>query len=73
MPKHGKKYRGIQENAPKETLELEEALKFLKANPAAKFDETVELCLKMGLDPKRSEHAVRGTCEAALTGRGPRV
>jgi len=62
MPKHGKTYRGIQEKAPKETLELEEALTFLKANPAAKFDETVELCLKMGLDPKRSEHAVRGTC-----------
>ncbi len=62
MPRHGKRYRGIRESAPNETLELEEALKFLRGNPAAKFDETVELCMKMGLDPRRSEHAVRGTC-----------
>lgn len=72
MPKHGKKYRGIREKAPKETLELAEAIKFLKANPAAKFDESVELCLKMGLDPRRSEHAVRGTC-ALPHGTGKKV
>lgn len=62
MPKHGKKYAGIKEKAPTGTLELETAVDFLKANPVAKFDETVELCLKMGIDPKKSDNAVRSTC-----------
>lgn len=61
MAKHGKKYRKIKEETPKEPVGLEEAIKFLKVNPAAKFDETVELGIKLGIDPKKSEHAVRGT------------
>ena len=62
MPKHGKKFAGIKEKAPREVLELEAAVDFLKANPVAKFDETVELCLKMGLDARKSDNAVRSTC-----------
>jgi large subunit ribosomal protein L1 len=62
MPKHGKKYSSVKAKAPKEVLELEAAVDFLKANPIAKFDESVELCIKMGLDAKKSDNAVRSTC-----------
>jgi len=74
MPKHGKKYRGIKANAPKTALELSEAIAFLKANPAASFDETVELCFKMGIDPRKSENAIRSTCSLPHgTGKQVRV
>ncbi len=62
MPKHGKKYSGVKAKAPKEVLELEAAVDFLKANPVAKFDESVELCIKMGVDAKKSDNAIRSTC-----------
>jgi len=62
MPKHGKKYSGIKAKAPKEVLELEAAVEFLKENPVAKFDETVELCLRMGVDARKSDNAIRSTC-----------
>lgn len=61
MAKHGKKYRAVTEKAPKEALELGEAIDFLKANPVAKFDETAEMGIRLGLDPRKSEQAVRGT------------
>ena len=62
MPKHGKKFRGVKEKAPRDVLSLEAAVDFLKANPIAKFDESVELCMKMGLDPRKSDNAIRSTC-----------
>lgn len=39
----------------------EEALEILKKFPHAKFDETLELCLKMGVDPKKADQQVRST------------
>lgn len=62
MPKHGKKFRTIKEKAPQATVEVMEAIGFLKDNPAASFDETVELCFRMGIDPRKSENAIRSTC-----------
>ena len=62
MPKHGKKFLGIKEKAPREVLSLEAAVDFLKANPVAKFDETAELCVRMGLDARKSDNAIRSTC-----------
>jgi len=61
MAAHGKKYSSLREKAPEGILELGEALAFLKDNPVAKFDETVELSIKLGLDSKKSENSVRGT------------
>jgi len=61
MASNGKKYRKVKESAPKEVLELDKAVEFLKANGTAKFDETVELCVRLGVDPKKSDQAVRGT------------
>jgi large subunit ribosomal protein L1 len=60
MAKHGKKYRNIKEKAPTGVVELAEALEFLKANPGAKFDETVELGMRLGIDPTKTEQTVRG-------------
>lgn len=74
MSKHGKKYRAIAEKAPKGVVSIEEAIGFLKANPSAKFDETLELSVRLGIDPKKSEHSVRGTVNLPHgTGRKVRV
>lgn len=61
MARHGKTYNKVKEAAPKEVLELDKAVGFLKANSKAKFDETVELCVRLGADPKKSDQSVRGT------------
>ena len=61
MSKHGKTYKAVREKAPKESLELKEAVQFLKDNPIAKFDETIDLAIRLGLDPKKSENTVRGS------------
>ncbi len=41
---------------------LADALKTLKSFPAVKFDQTVTLSIKLGVDPKQSDQMVRGTC-----------
>ena len=61
MARHGKRHRDIKAKAPTGVLELEVALQFLKDNAGASFDETIELGMRMGLDPRKSDHAVRGT------------
>ncbi len=61
MPKHGKKYRAVSETAPAEEVTLEEAIAFLKDNPTATFDETMELGLRMGIDPRKSDNAIRSS------------
>jgi large subunit ribosomal protein L1 len=61
MAKRGKKYRAIKDKAPKEIMALDKAIEFLKANPAAKFDESFELAMNLGVDASKSEQTVRGT------------
>ncbi len=61
MPKHGKKYRAVREAAPAEDVTLEDAIAFLKSNPTASFDETMELGLRMGIDPRKSDNAIRSS------------
>ncbi|HNQ35841.1 MAG TPA: 50S ribosomal protein L1 [bacterium] len=62
MKKRSKRY---QENSRKltgdKTYTPVEALGLLKEAPAAKFDETVEISLRLGVDPKKSDQMVRGT------------
>ena len=41
--RHGKKYRSALKKAPQKPVSIEEAIKFIKANPGAKFDETVDV------------------------------
>lgn len=74
MAKNGKKYRKVKEIAPVEILELDKAVEFLKQNASAKFDETVELCVRLGVDPKKSDQAVRSTVKLPNgTGKSVRV
>ncbi len=61
MAKHGKKYTDIAKKVPADLVSLEEAVAFVKANPAAKFDETLEIGMRMGCDPRKSDQMVRGT------------
>ena len=61
MAKHGKKYTDIAKKLPEAPVSLEEAVAFIKANPAAKFDETLEIGMRMGCDPRKSDQMVRGT------------
>ncbi len=61
MAKHGKRYQEIKKQTPKAPVSLEEAMAFIKAHPAAKFDETVELAMRLGVDAKKSDQTVRGT------------
>jgi large subunit ribosomal protein L1 len=61
MARNGKNYRKVKESAPKEVVELDKAVAFLKESTTAKFDESVELCIRLGVDTKKSDQAVRGT------------
>ena len=61
MARHSKKYRASLKQAPKQAVPLKEAIAFIKAHPGAKFDETVEVALRLGVDPTKSDQAVRGT------------
>ncbi len=47
---------------PENVYSLEEAVELVKKFPAPKFDQTVTLTFKMGVDPRQSDQMVRGTC-----------
>ena len=60
--KHGKKYNATYQKVDKtKEYTLVEAIEFLKANTQVKFDETVEVAVVLGIDPNKSEQAVRGS------------
>src|SRR5437667_519624 len=62
MKKHGKKYRAAAEKIDAgRKYNLEEAVKKLKEITFAKFDETVELTMWLGVDPRKADQLVRGT------------
>lgn len=61
MIRHGKKYTDIAKKAPTDFVTVEEAIAFIKANPAAKFDESIELGMHMGCDASKSDQMIRGT------------
>jgi large subunit ribosomal protein L1 len=60
MGNNGKQYRKSAEEAPESPVDLGAAIEFFKSQTTAKFDETMELAVRLGIDPKRSELAVRG-------------
>lgn len=61
MAKHGKKYRAAAEKIESRPYGLDEAFSLLKEIAFAKFDETVELSMRLGVDPKHADQMVRGT------------
>ena len=61
MPKHGKKYSDIAESYDlTQVYEVEEALALVKKNAKAKFDETIEVAVRLNLDPRQSDQQIRG-------------
>ncbi len=61
MAKHGKKYRSAHEKVEQRPYQLDEAFGLLKQIAYAKFNETVELSMLLGVDPKHADQMVRGT------------
>ncbi|CDM64015.1 50S ribosomal protein L1 [Pyrinomonas methylaliphatogenes] len=62
MPKHGKKYRAALEKIDRnKKYSLEEGIAKIKEISFAKFDETVELTVWLGVDPRKADQLVRGT------------
>jgi len=61
VPKQSKRFRQAREGVdPDKLYSLEDALSQIKAAPAAKFDETVDIAINLGVDPKHADQMVRG-------------
>lgn len=75
MPGKGKRYiDAIKRLNRDEFYALTEAVELVKQNAVAKFDETIELAVRLGVDPRRAEQIVRGSLSLpAGTGRTSRV
>ena len=80
----GKRYTtAIQTVDREKTYSLDEAVKLVKANAKAKFDETIEVAMNLGIDPRHADQAVRGmvelpsgtgkTVRVAVFARGPKA
>jgi large subunit ribosomal protein L1 len=72
---HGKKYRTAEKNRDVAAAYLpKQALEIVKKSAFAKFDETVEVAVRLGVDPKHADQVVRGTVVLpAGTGKSVRV
>jgi large subunit ribosomal protein L1 len=71
----GKRLSAARETIDRDQLyTVDEAVKHVKANAKAKFDETIELAINLGVDPRHADQMVRGVCELPNgTGRSVRV
>lgn len=62
MKRHGRRYLAASKLVtPQRRYPLDEALAVLERFPKAKFDETVELALRLGVDPGKTDQAIRGS------------
>ena len=62
MAKLGKRTNAARANfAGKSNLSVEEAVTLIKKNAKAKFDETVDISINLGVDPRHADQMVRGT------------
>jgi large subunit ribosomal protein L1 len=61
MPKHGKKYTEAAKKVAKRFYTVPEAVATMRSAVFVKFDETVELAIRLGVDPKHADQMVRGT------------
>ena len=71
----GKRYKKIIEGLDRDkTYTVEEAVKLIKSKAVAKFDETIEISMNLGVDPKHADQMVRGVVSLPSgTGRSLRV
>ena len=61
MRKTGKKFAAARQQVPDRMVSIEEAVPLVQKVKFAKFDETVELAMRLGVDPKHADQMVRGT------------
>ena len=61
MAKAGKNQREVRERLEQREYPLAEAISFLKEATYTKFDETMEIAMRLGVDPKHADQMVRGT------------
>ena len=61
MAKHGKKFTAAAAQVQDRQYTIEEAIPLIQKVKFAKFDETVEIALRLGVDPKHADQMVRGT------------
>jgi large subunit ribosomal protein L1 len=87
MAKQGKRLREVKAEALKArengALSLDEAIKFVKSHAKAKFDETIEVAMNLGVDPRHADQMVRGsvnlpngtgkTVRVGVFARGPKA
>jgi large subunit ribosomal protein L1 len=75
MSRHGKRYRALlQSYDPEKLYSLREAIEIVKGLGSAKFDETVDLSVRLGVDVRRADQIVRGSLSLPKgTGRSVRV
>lgn len=59
--RRGKKYKGVAEKIEKKVYSVEEGLALVKENKVAKFDESIEVHVKTGIDPKKGDQQLRGS------------
>jgi large subunit ribosomal protein L1 len=73
--KHGKRYTALAKQIdPEEALPFDEALAKVKELATAKFDETIEIAVNLGVDPRHGDQMVRGTVNLPHgTGKSRRV
>jgi len=75
MREHGKKFNNAAKNRDiTSTYQPRQALEIVKSSAFAKFDETVEIAVRLGVDPRHADQVVRGTVVLpAGTGKSVRV
>ena len=75
MAKQGKRIRAAAEGIDREKLyPISDAISLVKERATAKFDETVEIAINLGVDPRHADQMVRGVCVLPNgTGRTVRV
>ncbi len=62
MARHSKRYRALEEKSKfSEPLPLEKAVELIKQFSTTKFDQTVEVAIRLGIDPKQADQIVRGS------------
>ena len=61
MSKRGKRYKSLKKDITEnKTYEINEAIKKIKSQSSVKFDETLDIAINLGIDPKQSDQIVRG-------------
>jgi large subunit ribosomal protein L1 len=84
MARQGKRLRGIYQGFDRaRAYALDEAVRIAKANAKAKFDETIEIAMNLGIDPRHADQMVRGvvglpngtgkSVRIAVFARGPKA